>query len=111
MQRLKEERFMVVAGLLKRQRNECGRNRVLSIADRYRSIGCCFQLLYLFLLQLLVENKKKEFLTMLSARLVLRVCSQSLTTQLNVAVEAEIHHGGCLWWFGLRELSLILERG
>lgn len=47
MQRLKEERFMVVAGLLKRQRNECGRNRVLSIADRYRSIGCCFQLLYL----------------------------------------------------------------
>lgn len=38
---------MVVAGLLKRQRSECGRNRVLSTADRYRSIGCCFQLLYL----------------------------------------------------------------
>lgn len=47
MQRLKEERFMVVAGLLKRQRNECGRNRALSIADRYKSIGRCFQLLYL----------------------------------------------------------------
>lgn len=47
MQRLKEERFMVVAGLLKRQRSECGRNRVLSIADRYRSISCYFQLLCL----------------------------------------------------------------
>lgn len=38
---------MVVAGSLKRQRNECGRNRVLSIADKYRSIGYCFQVLYL----------------------------------------------------------------
>lgn len=58
MQRLKEERFMVVAGLLRKQRNECGRNRVLSIADRYRSIGCCFQLLYL--LSAIVIGRKQE---------------------------------------------------
>lgn len=74
MQRLKEERFMVVAGLLKRQRNECGRNRVLSIADRYRSIGCCFQLLYLLSSTALGRKQEKnEVLTMFSTRLVLRV--------------------------------------
>lgn len=39
MQRLQGEGIVAVAGLLKRQKNECDRNRALSNADSYRSMG------------------------------------------------------------------------
>lgn len=79
---MKGEGITVVAGLLKRQKNECGRNRTLSVADRYRSIGGCFQLLYL--LSAIAFCRKQENAgfdnAFYKASYIIRICSQCLIT-------------------------------
>lgn len=82
MQGLKGEGIVVVAGLLKRQKNECGRNRALSIADRYRSIGGCFQLLYLLSARAICRKQENAGFdnAFYKAGCIIRICSQSLTT-------------------------------
>ena len=82
MQRLKGEGITVVAGLLKREKDECGRNRALSIADRYRSIGGSFQLLYLLSATAICRKQENAVFdnAFYKTGCIIRIHSQCLTT-------------------------------
>jgi len=83
MQGLNGEGIMVAASLLKRQKNGCGRNKALTIADRYRSVGCCFQLLYLLSATDICRKQENAVFdnAFYKAGCIIRIRSQCLTTQ------------------------------
>lgn len=62
MQRLQGGGIVAVAGLLKRQKNECDRNRALSNADSYRSMGGLLSVpLFAFCNTYLYKTRKHSF--------------------------------------------------